>query len=275
MRIKAHIIGLSAIDCEDAMPSINRLDPYTALADVYQAAGFAAYSLGVGPRLLEMAFEMDWTGRSLLDLACGTGDLACWFTEHGFRVIGIDASPAMLRHGSAHASQTGLAVEFLTADMRTFKPNNPVEMVTCLGGSLNAVPTLRDLENVFRQAALATLPGKLFIFDLRTIQGLATAGQTDRIVFDNGEDILIVTRSLFNYETLLLAVQYIIQRYTESAGWQRADETHALRGYPIQAVATLLGKTGFKLLRILTPDMQPAEDRQDAEMLLFIARREA
>jgi SAM-dependent methyltransferase len=257
------------------MPSINRLEPYTALADVYQAAGFAAYSLSVGPRLLEMAFEMDWTGRSLLDLACGTGDLACWFAEHGFRVIGIDTSPAMLRHGSAHANQAGLAVEFLTADMRTFKPNNQVELVTCLGGSLNAVPTLRDLESVFRQAALATLPGKLFILDLRTIQGLASAGQSDRIVYDNGEDILIVTRSTFNYESLLLTVQYIVQRYVANTGWQRADETHALRGYPVQAVTSLLGKTGFKLLRTLTPDLQPAEDRRDAEMLLFVAAREA
>ncbi len=256
------------------MPSINRLEPYTALADVYQAAGFAEYSLGVGSRLLEMAFDMDWTGRSLLDLACGTGDLACWFAEHGFRVVGIDTSPAMLRHGLAHADETGLAVEFLTADMRTFKPNSRAEMVTCLGGSLNAIPTLRDLENVFRQAALATMPGKLFIFDLRTIQGLANAGQTDRIAYDNGEDIFIVTRYAFNYETLLLTVQYIIQRYTGNTGWQRAEETHTLRGYPVQAVTSLIGKTGFKVLRTLTPDMQPAEDRHDAEMLLFVARRE-
>jgi SAM-dependent methyltransferase len=257
------------------MPSINRLEPYTALADVYQAAGFAEYSLSVGSRLLEMAFDIDWTGRSLIDLACGTGDLASWFAEHGFRVIGIDTSPAMLRHGSAHADQAGLAVEYETADMRTFKPSNQVEMVTCLGGSLNAIPTLRDLESVLRQAALATMPGKLFIFDLRTIQGLASAGQADRIVYDNGEDIFIVTRSTFNYETLLLNVQYIIQRYTGNTGWQRADETHALRGYPIQAVTSLLGKTGFKLLRTLTPDMQPAEGRHDAEMLLFVTRREA
>jgi SAM-dependent methyltransferase len=256
------------------MPSINRLEPYTALADVYQAAGYAEYSLGVGSRLLEIAFDMDWTGRSAIDLACGTGDLACWFAEHGFRVIGVDASSAMLRHGLAHADEKGLAVEFLNGDMRTFKPTSQAEMVTCLGGSLNAIPTLRDLESVFRQAALATMPGKLFIFDLRTIQGLASAGQTDRIAYDNGEDILIVTHTAFNYEALLLTVQYIIQRYTGNTGWQRADETHTLRGYPVQAVTSLLGKTGFKVLRTLTPDMQSAEDRHDAEMLLFVTTRE-
>ncbi|MGH2605416.1 MAG: class I SAM-dependent methyltransferase, partial [Anaerolineales bacterium] len=34
--------------------------------------------------------------RSVLDLGCGTGQLAVYFLERGYRVVGIDLSPAML-----------------------------------------------------------------------------------------------------------------------------------------------------------------------------------
>src|SRR5512142_1114169 len=141
------------------MPSINRAEPYTALADVYQTAGFATYSTDVAPRLLEMIFGADWIGRLTLDLACGTGDVACWFAEHGFRATGVDGSPAMLRRAVATAQEKGFDADFVQADIRTYQPSTQFDLVTCLGGSLNAIATLRDLESVFRQAALATAPG--------------------------------------------------------------------------------------------------------------------
>src|SRR5215510_7705071 len=191
------------------MPAINRVEPYTALADVYQAAGFASYSAELAPHLLELAFELEWTGRSLIDFACGTGDAACWFAEHSFRTFGVDLSSSMLRHGIARATEANVDAEFVAADLRTFKPDFKYEIALCLGGSLNYIPTLRDLENLFKTAQNALEPGKLFVFDLRTIQGLARQHNVDRVVYDNGENILIATRDIFNYETLQLTTQYI------------------------------------------------------------------
>ncbi len=256
------------------MTSVNRLEPFTALSDAYQMAGLADYSLALAPRLLQMAFDLEWSGRSLLELGCGTGDAACWFAEHGFRTVGVDTSAAMLRFGTASAKAGGLNVNFVCADMRTFKPELKVEMVTALGGSLNYIPTLRDLESVFRQVHESLTPGKLFFFDLHTIKGLAGAGNSDQVVFDNGEDMLIVARQSFSYETLLRTTQYTILRYVDDTGWQRAEETHNVRGYPVQAVVSLLGKTGFKLLQTLTTNFEPAEGR-DAEQLLFVATLES
>jgi SAM-dependent methyltransferase len=255
------------------MASINRVEPFTALSDAYQAAGFATYSLAVAPNLLQLAFDLDWSGRSLLDLGCGTGDAACWFSEHGFRTLGVDNAAPMLRFGMEHAKEVGLNVNFVCADMRTFKPELKVEMVTSLGGSLNYIPTLRDLESVFRQVHESLIPGKLFFFDLRTIKGLAQDGNADQVVFDNGEDTLIVARHSFNYETLLRTTQYTVLRYPDDMGWQRAEETHNLRGFPVQAVISLLGKTGFKLLQTLTTDFEPAEGR-DAEQLIFVTSQD-
>src|SRR5512140_934440 len=134
------------------MPSINRVEPYTALAEVYQSAGFSAYSLHVGQRLLEFIYGLDWIGRLTLDLACGTGDLTCWFAMRDFRPTGVDIATTMLQRGMAAAHEKGLNAEFVQADMRIYQPGLQFDLVTCLGGSLNYIATLRDLEQVFRQA---------------------------------------------------------------------------------------------------------------------------
>src|SRR5260221_2715178 len=117
------------------MASINHLEPYTALADVYQAAGFADASAALAPRLLDLAFELEWTGRSLLDLACGTVDLACWYSEHGFLVMGVDSSQDMLRFGAARAESAGGSAEFVAGDIRTVEAENQDGSVTWVGPS--------------------------------------------------------------------------------------------------------------------------------------------
>src|SRR5579859_7145092 len=253
------------------MPSINRVEPYSALADVYQAAGLADYSAALAPRLLNLAFEMEWTGRSLLDLACGTGELACWFSEQGFRVTGVDISPLMLRPATARAQEGGLSADFVAADMRAYRPDSHVELVTCLGGSLNYVPKLSDLEAVFRLAHAALGKDKLFVFDVFTIQGLANYQDTERVAFDNGSDILILEQDAFNYETLLLTRRYTILRYGDRSGWQRAEEVHTLRGYPLQAIVSTLVKAGLKVVRTMTRDFALMESHQEADAVIIVA----
>ena len=257
------------------MTAFQRAEPFTALADVYQAAGFAGYSQSLIPKLYELLFGLDWTGRVALDLACGTGEAACWLAQRGLRVTGVDISSAMLRHAHERADAHGLSAEFAVGDMRAFRPHFPYDLITCLGRSLNYIPSLRDLELIFKMAYAALEPGKYFIFDIATIQGLARTGQADRLVSDDEETHLIVAREFFSYETLTLTTQYTIFRWDAVASWQRADEVHVLRGYPVQAITRLLENANLRLLHTLTADMEPAENRRDVEQLVFMVQREA
>ncbi len=255
------------------MPINNKVEPYAALADVYQSAGFAEYSKNIGPQIINLAFDLDWSGRSMLDMACGTGDAACWFAGRGIRVTGIDSSLPMLRKGIAYAEKNGIEARFVQADMRAYKPEIGCDMVICLGSSLNYAPTLRDMESIFKVAYLALEPKKLFMFDLRTIQGLAVDGRGVRVVSDKPDEHLVVSRNSFNYETLTLTAHYLIYRYGDS-GWQRAEETHILRGYPLQGVTRALTQNKLKVLRVLTTDFELAEHRPDVEQVVIVAQRE-
>ncbi len=156
------------------MATSNRVEPYHALADVYERAGFAAYSQALIPALYNILFEMDWTGRTVLELAAGTGQVAYWVAERGLRVTAVDSSPAMVRRARTTTSSLNLSVEYSVVDMRAFRPSISFDLALCLGSSLNYIPSLRDLESVFRMVCGALEPKKYFIFDLMTIRGLAT-----------------------------------------------------------------------------------------------------
>ena len=45
---------------------------------------------------IERHFRRGIPGKTILDLACGTGSLSVLLAEHGYRVIGVDLSEEML-----------------------------------------------------------------------------------------------------------------------------------------------------------------------------------
>jgi ubiquinone/menaquinone biosynthesis C-methylase UbiE len=82
--------------------------------------------------------------RSVLDVACGTGEHARYLTgEHGYRVHGIDIEPGFVAIARAKLPQG----RFWHADMAGFDLDARFDVVLCLFSSIGY---LRDLEQVQR-----------------------------------------------------------------------------------------------------------------------------
>jgi SAM-dependent methyltransferase len=251
------------------MATVTRYEPYAALADVYHVAGFADYSQQIAPGLLNVVFEYDWMGGTALDLGCGTGELACYLAEQGLRVFAVDTSRQMLAYAQQAAAPMGLSVEWQYGDIRTYRPEVKADLVTCLG-TFNLLPTLADVESAFRVVATALETGKFFLFDLTTIRGLA-ARAGDRLVHAS-EQAMVITQSVFSYETLGLTQTYHILTHN-GVEWRRAEEKHTLRGYPAGGLSRILAKYGLKLLRTLDADLRPVEPT-DADKIILLAQKE-
>jgi SAM-dependent methyltransferase len=247
------------------------VEPYHALASVYNKAGLADYSAKIVPHLLEMAFSLDWVGRNVLDLGCGTGEVACWLAERSYRTIAVDSAQPMLDVGTAYASEHGLGVEWTHADLRTFRPGVAIDWALALGGTMNMLATVQDFESVIQQVYAALDTGKLFMFDMDTIRGLVEGGNFDRIVYDDGATSFVSAQSRLSYETLTRTTTYRVLRFNSQA-WQRADETHIQRGFPMQAVIRALSRTGFNLLKTLDTELNVAEPN-DRNRLILVAQK--
>lgn len=246
--------------------------PYSALADVYNRAGFAEYARQITPRYISYAQSIDWAGLRIIDMGCGTGASTWYLAERGYRAFGIDNNPHMLAQAQAYQPNEGEETTDLAFDPPTFiemdirhleSPIGPVDMVMAVGGVLNAIQSLRELESVFIQVYRALAGGKLFIFDLRTIRGLASeVGDRDDVYYDNGQDLTVTIRNQFSYETLSNTRHYLIYRQHENA-WQRQDEIHIERGYPTQGLVAMLERNNFRVAAVLTPDIQPFDVQKD------------
>ena len=146
-----------------------------AFAQVYNQR-WIHFARGVAPRIREF-YERTPCGSenaSLLDLCCGTGQLAVHFLEHGYRVTGVDLSEHMLHYARQNAAQyleSGQA-RFVQADAAQFSLDERFGLAVSTFDALNHLPGTDALRSCFRSVYPLLVPGGTFVFDLNTRAGL-------------------------------------------------------------------------------------------------------
>lgn len=95
-------------------------------------------------------------GTYVLDVASGTGEGACFLAEkYGCKVVGIDASEAMVRRAGIKAREKGLNVEFRVADAHRLPfEDNTFDVVIS-----ECTLSLLDKERAMREMVRVTKPG--------------------------------------------------------------------------------------------------------------------
>jgi len=168
-----------------------------AFACVYDAKS-SAFAKQVAPFLLDFyaATAIGRENRSVLDLCCGTGHLALYFLERGYRVVGIDLSEHMLYFAEEKARRyiEGDQARFVIGDASAFVLEERFGLVVSTYDSLNHLEDEGSLRRCF-QCVSAVSEG-FFIFDLNTRSGLRRWNGIQ--VDESSDDALIVTRGIYD-----------------------------------------------------------------------------
>lgn len=100
-------------------------------------------------------------GKTILDVGCGTGEIACSMATHAKKVVGIDFSQNSIRHATTTAKKFKLTnTHFEHADLFTYSPPQPFDIVTSYG-VLHHTP---DFEKGFKRIAGWVKPnGRLIV----------------------------------------------------------------------------------------------------------------
>lgn len=102
--------------------------------------------------------------RSVLDLGCGTGQLAAALADGRF-VTGVDPAAAML--DIARHRPGGQTVNWVEADARDIRLGRTFDLVLLTGHAFQVFLTETDQKAVLRTIAHHLAPGGYFIFDSR------------------------------------------------------------------------------------------------------------
>ncbi|GGG07873.1 hypothetical protein GCM10007304_22400 [Rhodococcoides trifolii] len=124
--------------------------------DIWQSTRGTAMADGApNPYLMHEVAEL--TPGTALEAGCGAGTEAIWLAQQGWRVTGADIAADALAHASARAS--GLDIEWVEADLSTWRPDGTFDLVT----THYAHPAMPQLEFYDRLATWVAPAGTLLI----------------------------------------------------------------------------------------------------------------
>lgn len=200
---------------------------------------------------------------TVLDLACGTGTIACLLAQRGYEVLAADGSEEMLTQAAAKAAGLERPPLFLLQAMPRLRLAQPVDAAVSTLDSLNYLTKERDLWETFRRVRRWLKPGGLFLFDVNTPHKLRR--MDGQLYMDETEDSVCVWRTFFSEKRQVCTYQVDLFRLRPDGAWDRTFEEHRERAWSEEAIRRYLAETGFACVR-LTGDLtdrppKPDEDR--------------
>lgn len=185
--------------------------------------------------------------KKVLDLACGTGDLAVLFAQEKADTYGIDLSEEMLTLAEERALQDDVAVMWLQGDMTklTDVGVGDFDLITCFDDSLCYLTDLTAVERCFSEVYASLKPGGTFLFDVHSLYQMNEVFP-GYMYNEHDEDWAFMWSSYSDDQpnSVLHDLTFFVWR-DELEAYEALHEEHHERTYPYLQYQQLLEKVGF------------------------------
>ncbi|MCS6844281.1 MAG: class I SAM-dependent methyltransferase [Caldilineales bacterium] len=236
---------------------------------------WSGFARQVAPLILDFyaATPVGRQNQTVLDLCCGTGQLAVHFLERGYRVVGLDLSEAMLELARENARpyiEAGRAA-FVQGDAADFTLGERFGLVVSTFDSLNHLEDEGVLRRCF-QCVYAVSEG-YFIFDLNTRRGLRRWNSI--YVDDTDDEAFIVTRGIYDGHSDKAWTRINGFLRLPDGLYERFEETVFNTVFEMAQVRALLHDVGWRDVYFAQAhDLRtPLEDPEAVGRVFVVARR--
>lgn len=156
---------------------------------------------GLNTSLADLEFYKKWLPQNkdakILELCCGTGRLTIPIAKEGYNISGVDYTSSMLDRAKAKASQTGLKINFIEADIRTLDLQEKFDLIFLPFNSIHHLYKNEDLFETFKVVQNHLKEKGLFLLDCfnPTIQYIVEKERQQQVIGEyttqDGKKVLI------------------------------------------------------------------------------------
>lgn len=185
----------------------------------------------------------------ILELACGTANIAEALVAQGFDVDACDFSPFMLHMADAKLYKPNLWRQSMTDKL---PEGRSYDLVLCLFDSVNYLHTKTEIKSMLANVYKAINPGGMFVFDISTLMN-SRENFNDTTQFHQVHSGYLVHQA--HYDSLANRQRSILTLFRKNAlGYSKQVEYHSQRVYRTHDLIDLIAPSGFVLKGIFSPE---------------------
>lgn len=238
---------------------------YGDFAAVYDLLTFNVPYDEIAKYYAQILSEMT-SGKRILDMGCGTGNLTVRLAEMGFDLIGQDASTEML----SIAANKSDKVQWICQNMSETCLGERVDAVISTLDSINHLKSCLEISKCFQCVAESLKSGGAFVFDVNTPFKQREILGNNTFVYDV-DGVYCVWQNTFLEQDCGVDIDLDLFFEDEDGRYSRGEEHFREIAIPHEEICHLLENEGFEITNIwqyLTFDNPESE----SEKLLVSAK---
>lgn len=247
-------------------PSTKRNTNHNTIASMYDSKGTERHDIAL-ECLDELLLQHIPKDSHIIDIGCGTGQMAQRLLKRGYKVTGLDPSEGMLQC----ARKNALGAEFILEDARFFKLSPTFHAAIATDVVFNYILSIQELVDALQNVYNSLLQKGIFAFELylhELCESNWSVKDSGGRAQDNNAWI-----SIYSYDKKNKILQKDTTRFQLiDETWQREDRTFLLKAYSATEVQSALEKVGFTGIRMLELKRDLGIEKEDGRAC-FICRR--
>lgn len=210
--------------------------------------------------------------RTVVDCACGTGELTLRLARAGHAVTGQDISGEMLAIAAEKARNARLRIPFIQQDMRKLRLHRPVDAVVSACDGVNYLASRATLSEFAAAAYAALKPGGILLFDVSSRYKISTVLGNNTFALDE-TDSAYIWQNAYDPESKLIRMELtFFTREGDGPHYERFTETHIQRAHSEREIRTALAGAGFAEVTAYEAFTR-TPPKAESERLQFIAKK--
>jgi SAM-dependent methyltransferase len=232
---------------------------------------------GMNTNLADLQFYKRWLPKNrdaqILELCCGTDRLTLPIAKDGYHISRLDYTSSMLEQAKAKASEEGLEIEFIEADIRTLDLPIKYDLIFIPFNSIHHLYKNEDLFKAFNVVKNHLKKGGLFLLDCFNpniqfiIEGEKEQKEIAKYTTNDGREVLIKQIMRYENKTQINRIEW---NYYMSGEFDSIQNLVMRMFFP-QELDSYLEWNGFNIIHKLG-GFEEEEFKDNSEKQIFVCQ---